>query len=89
MLAQSSGIVNITFCSSLKAKPLSIDHSFEVIYKYIYIYIYIHIYIYMYVFVYTLYNGGIQVKPEYRVLNMSSNLCYGMGQIKLSSYMPL
>ena len=35
MLAQSSGIVNITlFCSSLKAKPLFIDHSFEVIYIY-------------------------------------------------------
>ena len=39
MLAQSSGIVNITlFCSSLKAKPLFIDCSFEVIYTYIYIY---------------------------------------------------
>ena len=44
MLAQSSGIVNITFCYLLKAKSLFIDHSFEC--------------------AYTLYNGGIQAKPE-------------------------
>ena len=66
MLAQSSGIVNITFCSSLKAKPLFIDHSFEVISIYIYmdIYIYVCVCVCVCVYVYTLYNGGIQVKPE-------------------------
>ena len=70
MLAQSSGIVNITFCSSLKAKPLFIDHSFEVISIYIYMYVYIYIYVCVCVcvcvcvYVYTLYNGGTQVKPE-------------------------
>ena len=37
------------------------------IYVYIHIYIYVCIYIYMYIYIcmYTLYNGSMQVKPEY------------------------